>query len=131
MNSTWRFAMLTLGLIGTVAFVGGCGGGGGGGVKQIVVGTVRCGDTEQPAVGVQVQIGDYDPVVTDNNGQFRVEDVVAPRTYTVEIPRVTISGRVYEKYEAQIRVQAGTGDPRTWDMGVIYLAPAPPPTPQL
>lgn len=128
MNSAWRMASGLLVLAWAAALLVGCGGGGGGKVSQVVTGRVLLGDTEQPAANVQVKIGDYAVVVTDNNGRFAVQDVAAPATYRVTVTSVP---QGYRNFEADIKIEKGTGDPRTWDMGVIYLAPAPPQPPQL
>jgi len=121
-----RLALTALGLLALGLSMAGCGGGGGGGTPETVTGRVLYGDTDQPAVGVTVQIGTYPAVTTDEEGRFQAPEVVAPKTYTVTVTNV---GNDYEEYEAQIRVELGTGDPPIWDMGIIYLAPKPPPGP--
>lgn len=124
MRTNLCFALITLGLVGLGAVMVGCGGGGGGGTPETVTGSVRYADTDDPAAGVTVQIGDYDPVTTNEQGLFVVESVVAPRTYTVTVTNVPEG---YEEYQGQILVELGTGDPPVWHMGTIYIVPSAPP----
>lgn len=127
MRTNLNLALVTFSLLALGLLMGGCGGGGGGGTPETVTGEVRCADTNAVAAGVTVQIGSYDPVTTNSNGVFVVENVIAPRTYTV---RVTNVPEGYEEYEGEIFIElASDGEPPTWNLGTIYIVPSAPPPP--
>lgn len=75
-----------------------------GSTKITVIGTVVDVLTHRPIAGATVTIGDSEPVISDANGRFRVENVhVGDQTVRAEA-----SG--YDPYEATLTVLPGLGE---------------------